>query len=455
MHERAIRRAVAGAAAACLLATSLALADTVVADGDEVAGIQGTVAAGPVAPGGSATLAVWFELTCRNAAHVDAGQTVAVTLIGATIPGGGAVTGSGTSIGPVPAEWPDDGSACGTTAPLRSAVAASVSVRAPAAPGTYDYVLQYGRSLSPAGSGDGSAVSGFTFLTVRLTVVPDEPPVLVLPTATVVEGDTMGGAVVSYVAAATDPEDEPDPIPVCSPVSGSTFLLGTTTVTCTVTDSAGHAVGGDFAVTVVDTTAPVLASVPAGLDLITTDEAGAVAVYDLPTAFDVVDGERPVGCTPASGTVFPVGETVVTCGAADASGNAVSATFPVRVTYDPPTRLEARFDAPVGPSNVVHGAAGRTVPVKVRLLRDGVAVATGRVDLALATCGSGSPLRTAPLPLTRQGERWTTQLATAGLGGCVRATVRLDGRSAGSFELRLAPFAGAGATAAPGHDRRA
>jgi hypothetical protein len=453
MHERAIRGAVAGAAAACLLATSLALADTVVADGDEVAGIQGTVGAGPVTPGRSATLAVWFELTCRNAAHVDAGQTVAVTLLGATVPGGGAVTGGGTSIGPVPAEWPDDGSACGTTAPLRSAVAASVTVRAPASPGTYDYVLQYGRSLSPAGSGDGSAVSGFTFLTVRLTVVPDEPPVLVMPAAMVVEGDTIGGAVVSYVASSTDLEDEPDPVPGCSPASGSTFPLGTTTVTCAVTDSAGHVVGGEFAVTVVDTTAPVLAGVPAGLDLVTADEAGAVAVYDPPTALDVVDGERPVACAPVSGTVFAVGETVVVCGTADTSGNAASASFPVRVTYDPPTRLEARFDAPVGPSNVVHGAAGRTVPVKVRLLRDGAAVATGRVDLDLAACGSDSPLRTAPLPLTRRGDRWTTQLATAGLGGCVRATVRLDGRPAGSFELRLAPSAGAGGTAAPGRGR--
>lgn len=446
MHERAIRRAVAGAAAACLLATSVALADTVVADGDEVAGIQGTVLAGPVAPGRSATLAVWFELTCRNAAHVDAGQIVAVSLYGATIPSGGAVTGGGTSIGPVPAEWPDDGSTCGTTAPLRSTAAASLSVRAPAAPGTYDYVLQYGRALSPAGTGDGSAVSGFTFLTVRLTVVPDEPPILVLPSSMVVEGDTAGGAVVSYGASATDPEDEPDPVPACAPTSGSTFPLGTTTVACTVVDSAGHAVGGSFEVTVVDTTAPVLAGVPGGYDMVTADMAGAIAVYDPPTAIDVVDGERPVACAPASGTVFPVGETVVRCAAADTSGNAASATFPVRVTYDPPTKLEARFDAPIGPSNVVHGAAGRTVPVKVRLVRDGFTVATGRVALELAACGSGSPLRSAPLTLAPQGDRWTTQLATGGFDGCVRATVSVDGRTAGSFELRLGPVAGAGKT---------
>jgi hypothetical protein len=40
-------------------------------------------------------------------------------------------------------------------------------------------------------------------------------------------------------------------------------------------------------------------------------------------------------CTPASGTLFPIGATTVACTAADAAGNAASASFAVTVKSAP------------------------------------------------------------------------------------------------------------------------
>src|SRR5919204_4304790 len=45
------------------------------------------------------------------------------------------------------------------------------------------------------------------------------------------------------------------------------------------------------------------------------------------SAQDAVDGGIPVTCTPASGSVFRIGKTRVTCSATDTSGNTGTATF--------------------------------------------------------------------------------------------------------------------------------
>ena len=54
--------------------------------------------------------------------------------------------------------------------------------------------------------------------------------------------------------------DPTDPA-VCSPPSGSTFPLGTTTVTCSATDTNGNTGTATFTITIVDQTAPTV-SVP-------------------------------------------------------------------------------------------------------------------------------------------------------------------------------------------------
>ena len=58
------------------------------------------------------------------------------------------------------------------------------------------------------------------------------------------------GAPVSYTVTATD--DSGQVSVTCSPSSGSTFSIRTTSVSCTATDSGGNKVSGSFKVTVLN-----------------------------------------------------------------------------------------------------------------------------------------------------------------------------------------------------------
>ena len=65
-------------------------------------------------------------------------------------------------------------------------------------------------------------------------------PTLSLPTSPpTVDATSPQGATVTYTATASLPDDPSSaPTLVCSPLSGSTFPIGTTTVTCTASDAA-------------------------------------------------------------------------------------------------------------------------------------------------------------------------------------------------------------------------
>jgi hypothetical protein len=154
-------------------------------------------------------------------------------------------------------------------------------------------------------------------------------PVLTMPANITVELTGPGGAVVTFTPTATDAGG---PVTLsCTPPSGSTFPLGSTTVNCTATDAAGNTSSGTLVVTVVDTTPPVL-TVPADFTVDATGPSGAVVFY---TA-SATDASGPVGviCSPPSGGTFASGNTTVNCSATDASGNTSSGSFVVTVTPD-------------------------------------------------------------------------------------------------------------------------
>ncbi|HET7436400.1 MAG TPA: HYR domain-containing protein [Thermoanaerobaculia bacterium] len=81
-----------------------------------------------------------------------------------------------------------------------------------------------------------------------------------------------------------------------------------------------------------DTTPPVL-TLPTGITVAATSAAGANVTW---TAFavDAVDGGVSVQCTPASGSLFAIGTTVVNCSAKDLSNNTATGKFNVTVTGD-------------------------------------------------------------------------------------------------------------------------
>jgi HYR domain-containing protein len=188
----------------------------------------------------------------------------------------------------------------------------------------------------------GNAASGSFTVTVQDTV----KPVLTLPANMTVPATGASGAVVNYTASANDAIDGSRPVS-CSPASGSTFPVATTTVNCSASDTHGNTASGSFTITVtaLDTTPPVL-SLPANMTVAATSASGAVVNYSA-SASDAVDGSRPVTCSPASGSTFPVATTTVNCSATDTKGNAASGSFTVTVTPQvtpPPTTSSIVID---------------------------------------------------------------------------------------------------------------
>jgi len=175
---------------------------------------------------------------------------------------------------------------------------------------------------------DNFANAGFGTFTV--TVVTS-PPTLTLPSDITAEATSSAGAVVTYTATA----DENAPV-VCNPASGSTFPLGTTTVNCSATNILNQTTTGSFHVSVVDTTPPTL-TLPSDITAEATSPAGAAVTFSA-TATDLVDGSVTVHCTPASGSTFPLGTTLVQCSATDLHNNTATGSFNVTVQdTTPPT----------------------------------------------------------------------------------------------------------------------
>ncbi len=228
-----------------------------------------------------------------------------------------------------------------------------------------------------------------------VTVVLDDstPPVVTVPAPMTVEATRAGGAIAIFTASALDNLDGPL-TPTCVPASGSTFPLGTTTVTCTATDAHGNVGTASFTVTVVDTTPPLIA-VPTDTTLAPTGPDGATFTYTA-TAVDVVDGTVAVGCTPASGSLFPIGMTTVTCTATDAAGNFASRSFRVTVAVpppDPPAAVQVVETARVSATIAwMPGADNRAVAYRIyelelrgnrviwRLVADGVQALSYVID---------------------------------------------------------------------------
>jgi hypothetical protein len=158
------------------------------------------------------------------------------------------------------------------------------------------------------------------------------------------EATSPDGASGNFTLTAVDIVDGNVDV-ACTPPSGSTFPLGDTTVECTATDAASNTAETSFVITVKDTTPPSISGAEeAGQTLEATSASGAVADFSL-TATDIVDGDVPVNCTPASGSMFPLGDTTVQCTATDAATNAAHASFVITVEDTTPPLISGAEDA--------------------------------------------------------------------------------------------------------------
>ena len=169
-------------------------------------------------------------------------------------------------------------------------------------------------------------------------------PTLNLPANITQEATGANGAAVTFTATADD-ANPAHPAVTCSPASGSTFAIGTTTVNCEATDAAGNKATGSFTVTVADTKAPTLAPHDDITGVEATGPDGATVNYTKPNASDAVDPSPTVTCTPASGATFPLGNTTVNCTAKDAAGNeSAPSSFTVTVVDTTAPALDPHDD---------------------------------------------------------------------------------------------------------------
>jgi hypothetical protein len=171
-------------------------------------------------------------------------------------------------------------------------------------------------------------VAGATASAAFSVIVSDTtPPSLMLPTVAPAYATTAAGRVATYTVTATDSVDAAVAVS-CAPPSGSTFAIGTTTVTCTATDASGNSQSGSFPVQVLNN-APTFTP-PANITVDATNAAGAVVTFTA-GGNDLEDGARIAVCTPASGTTFAIGTTTVNCTVTDTRGATATGSFTVTV----------------------------------------------------------------------------------------------------------------------------
>jgi hypothetical protein len=379
---RTITRAITLATVVSLVLSTTALADNVIVDGDGIAPVAtNSLAFGNVCLNATPSKSVLIAI---DAAGHPGGNVVfansAVVTFAAPTPSANITAGTPASI-TLPSNW--------TTVPnttVSSAVSASVSLLASGTSslgpksGTIDYSAS--GTKNPSGT-----LTRSTILNASWTVISCDstPPALSLPSDITAEATSSAGAVVAFTATASD-ANPTSPAVTCSPASDSTFPLGTTTVNCSATDAAGNTGNGSFSVTVEDTTAPVIANMPTDLNVEAVDAGGAVVTYSNPTATDSVDPASPaVTCSPASGSTFVIGTTLVTCSATDTAGNDASSSFnvtvsdttapvlvvPSDITAEAASGAGAAVSFPVSASDAVDGtitpdcdwASGSTFPL--------------------------------------------------------------------------------------------
>lgn len=219
------------------------------------------------------------------------------------------------------------------------------------------------RAIDPAGNVDPSPAT-------QSWQVRAGPPTLHLPAAPTLEAIGPSGTPFTYVVSADDGGEplRPDAI-VCDRPSGSTFPLGSTTVTCKATNSYGVTATGSFVVKVVDTIPPRL-TVPAPIRLSVPTDAGLSSANPTITAFlakaqasDLVDPHPTVGTDAPS--ILPIGTTTVTFTARDASGNASTATSSITLDIGSPS--SSPTPAPVASSPA--GPPDSTPPGDVRFVQ--------------------------------------------------------------------------------------
>jgi hypothetical protein len=200
--------------------------------------------------------------------------------------------------------------------------------------------------------------------TFKVTVADTTKPELSLPANITEEATGPNGNVVNFNATASDLVSGSVNVD-CSPASGDTFAIATTTVNCSATDAAGNKATGSFTVKVQDTIAPSNFQFVGNINDNDSFFFGDVPDKPTCTATDGGSGLNAAGCV-VTGYSTDVGSHTLKATATDKAGN--TATKEIIYTVKPYT-LKG-FYQPVDMNDTVNTVKnGSTVPVKFELFK--------------------------------------------------------------------------------------
>ncbi len=274
----------------------------------------------------SATGAVTVTLTATDASGNIASTTFTLDKMDVTVPTV-SWTGGAQSINldaSCAAVMPDyTASASITTAD--NCTALPTITQSPAAGSALSGVGATTVTLTATDASTNSAMTTFTLNRLDVT-----NPVAIAPSNMTVNADLGScGAIVNFSVSATD--NCSGSTAISSPVSGTNFPIGTTTVLVVANDGSNNQGFASFDVVVVDNQAPMIMGTPANITVSNgVGMCGAVVTWTAATVMDNCTGST-ISPSMASGSTFPIGTTAVIYTATDASGNITTSTFNVVV----------------------------------------------------------------------------------------------------------------------------
>lgn len=394
--EKQVRRRgrwslVVGTLIATLMVVAVGYADVIAPDADFVtAGNQTSRNLGNVAPGATLMPQVNFELQCAGAQHVDNGKSVTLNFDSgsSTIPAGGSLSATNTSIGPIPASWPDDTNICGSPSPvaIQDNGNSTVTITAPVAPGTYTFIPSWSLVEDEPSDVTGANPSVSFTLTVEApandapsvaadnaTITVDEGDLaantgtwsdsnagdtvtLSASIGTIVKSGTNAGGTWSWSYQTTDGPDDSQMVTITADdgtggMSSTTFQLNVNNVAPEVTLSPGNDLSVDESATA-EVTYNYTIDDP-GDDTVDAVSTGCGANGDKVAGSDSFnDTSGSFKCIfPDGGSTPPGTDTAVSASATDSDGNTGAAdTQTVNIKNVAPTISGFTITVPSGPA---------------------------------------------------------------------------------------------------------
>ena len=412
--------AVFAALAMVILAAGIARADQLKLDGDllNANGTNLRVAGAGCATAFSAP--VLATLSYNGSKHFNAGSSVTLSASASTAAGAAGISTGSDATFTMPATW--------TSSSPDFPMSAGLSVNVPTS--VLDGTYEVNGNLSGRDTSGASYVVTDKFNVMvdcgRIPADPDPGPSTSTDTTaptfddydapTAVEATGPGGAIVDYENPTATDDSGDAPTVVCLPASGSTFVLGNTTVNCTATDAAGNVGRTSFTVTVVDTTDPTIDNprVTGG-----TQGSNGWHTTDVTVTWDCSDSGSGVTSTTATGSTSGEGPGLSAEGTCtDLAGNDASDSY-------------GSFNVDkTAPTNSVQGVTdggsytAATRPTPTCLTSDGGSGPDEQASIALsggnsngigaitATCSGGTDM--AGHPATSVSKTYTVTYGAAG-----------------------------------------